>query len=1309
MIAPSEFQGYLKSILNTSRQDTKREVGARYVPTLAELPLRVQTASLSSEPDSQEQQKEKREQLAVLKGLRKYAPDHVLLVGKPGSGKSTSLRQFLWEEAERCLEAIQQGKSKIPPIPILIELRDLGSSVLAAIQEKLGWWIDLDEKTLKAFLRDKGLFVFLDGLNELPNDKAWQEVDKFKQLCTDLKVLLIITTRELGSGLVQGNVKKLEMLPLTETQMREFVYKRLPKTGEELWRQIQGKLRELAETPLLLKMLCDVFEQNGEIPRNRGDLFRKEFARRYEEFKPERLRNVSEDSRRFACSLLSYLGFTMVQGEPHTESCKPSASWITISKSKAEIIVATFLAGNRTPTLDDTAKAKEWLEDLVEWHLLQIASDRTHIEFHHQLFQEYYAAEWLAPQLEKLSDEELKNHYLNYLKWTEPLAMSMSFVESEALAVRMVKLALEVDLYLGARLAGEAMLSLQQDTVNVLLQKGFQPSLIIWLLEQAQSQYALPFLFDIQKNGCSDTRWRATRALGNFANVEVLKCLIKALKDKNFSVRQKAVESLGKLGKTEAVPNLFQLLNEDFDDEDFLVRSCVIDVLGKLEGRSAIDCLKSALKHDDYTVKTKAAELLGQRVPQEVISLLNEEFNNGNADTKTDTLQLLGETKNAAAIPILIRALSESDWSVRSQAVSQIGLLGIWLDSDVLEDGVTALIHLLQSDPEISVRSSVALYLGVIGNIRAVPVLIEALFKDDKIVRSSAANALGRLQERSAISELIRSLQDKDDVCEAAIRSLRILNAVESLPAIRKLLQRKAIKVRGEVIFSLGFLGDSKDLPNLYKALKDKEFSIRLYAAYSLSELNNRKGIPILEDALKTGNKDARELALGGLQNFKEKVGLSSIVSTTFNDDEYSIRKKAVDFLKDFKESQEVVDQLKTALESVNENICRNAMDGAKLLGNAKVLSRLRQLAETIIVVERPLEAIAAIQSRCQFYNYEIAQSFLPTIEKLKFETNIRAASEQSVLIMNPELFLKQIDVAPLTLALNQFALKVNVASDRQEFLESAGVNNALLSNLKFDTQPNRFAQALVAAFKSYRISNQCLDYHPMVSLLKYLCDLAPIYGLADQDVALFTRLAEQGQENLKALAARSAVCRIESPKGQGIGTGVLIGKSLLLTCDHIFSKSQAKEAWVRFNYTSESYSLDSDVFELDLDTAIRYNQLDYALVRVKGEPKQRTANLVNAILDSNQEIRLIHHPQGQYVLISGLGQIVQVGDDYIDHNVSTDEGSSGAPIFNLDWQLVAIHRGNLGIGRAGRSLEPGTTSGVPLRAFWKNIPTQLS
>ncbi|MEG3838641.1 HEAT repeat domain-containing protein [Microcoleus sp. herbarium14] len=623
MIAPSEFQPYLQSVLDTSREDTKREVSDRYIPTLAELPLRVQTA-ISSEPDSQEQQEERPEPIAVLEGLRKYATDHVLLVGKPGSGKSTSLRRLLWEEARHCLEAIEQSKTEIPPIPILIELRGLKGSVLAAIQEKLGWWLDLDEKPLKALLRDRRLLVLLDGLNELPNQQAWQEIEKFREVCVDLRVPLIITTRELGSGLLQGNAKKLEMLPLTEPQMQEFVYKQLPETGGELWRQIQGKLRELAETPLLLKMLCDVFKQNKKIPQSRGDLFRKEFARRYEEFKPERLRNVSEDSRRFAFDLLTYLAFRMVQGEPHIDSSKPSTSWIAIPKTEAEKILATFLAGDRTPTLEDTTKAKEWLEDLVEWHLLQVASDPTQIEFHHQLFQEYYAAERLAPQLAELSDEELQYYYLNYLKWTEPLAMAMSFVKSEPLAVRMVKLALEVDLYLGARLAGSVKLDRQQTTINLVISECDQkklPQLIkVICLQKSRSVATTQSLIKALNEPGADIQAKALQGLKEIANEKILRYLLQAIQNPNGKKYPLIIDIIDLLvlldKKKETLPKLRELLKSEYPG----LREIAVWALARFNTKECISDLINALA-DDTTLRVRRAIIsaLGEIGYQEII------------------------------------------------------------------------------------------------------------------------------------------------------------------------------------------------------------------------------------------------------------------------------------------------------------------------------------------------------------------------------------------------------------------------------------------------------------------------------------------------------------------------------------------------------------------------------------------------------------------------------------------------------------------------------------------------------------------
>jgi len=305
---------------------------------------------------------------------------------------------------------------------------------------------------------------------------------------------------------------------------------------------------------------------------------------------------------------------------------------------------------------------------------------------------------------------------------------------------------------------------------------------------------------------------------------------------------------------------------------------------------------------------------------------------------------------------------------------------------------------------------------------------------------------------------------------------------------------------------------------------------------------------------------------------------------------------------------------------------------------------------------------------------------------------------------MNPEIFLEPRDVAPLIKALIPVFMKINAYSDRHSLLENADIDPVFIGNLKLDAQPNIFTPALVSAFKSYKISHQRISYHPQINLLAYLVDLAEIYGISDEGLKICDRLIKQGQENFKALTVRNAVGRIESPQNTGIGTGVLVAQNLLLTCNHIFTKTRVEKAWVTFGYKSDSYST-QDIFELDLDFVRYHNQLDFALIRLQPNPSLKPIRPVNVGLDSGQKIRLIHHPMGQPVVISGLGQIVQVGQDYIDHNLNTDKGSSGAPIFNDAWELVAIHRGNPGVGRPTK----GTMEGKPISAIWDSIANHLS
>lgn len=1023
MIASSEFQHYLQSIFTPLREDVQCWVRDRYVPTLAELPLRVQTFT-SSTVNTQEQQKEKREQFAVVEGLRKYAPEHLLLVGKPGSGKSTSLRRLLWEESRCCLEAIEQDKSEIPQIPILIELRSLSGSVLTAIQEKLEWWLNLDEKNLKALLRGRRLLMLLDGLNELPNDTAWRAVDQFIQLCADFKVPLIITTRELGSGLGHLIPHKLEMLPLSESQMREFVQKRLPETGEELLRQIQGRLRELAETPLLLQMLCDVFAEKGEIPKNRGELFRKEFARRYKEFKPERLRNISEDSRRFASELLSHLAFTMVQGEPHTDPFKPSGSWITISRVQAEKILATFLVG-------DQAKAKEWLEDLLEWHLLQVASNSDHIEFHHQLFQEYYAAEKLLEMLQQkhpdiTEDSRFQHHYLNYLKWTEPIAIMLGLPEiTETQAKKLIELALDVDLMLGARLAGEVNLQFQEQTVGLVSAAN--------LSDKAQ---------------VSD--WLRVELLGRTRSKLVLPQLQQFLKNPNLDIARKALAWISFLGYREAIPALLQMLSEldrwipeengsrILSERTMSLELEIIEALGRLSQEDAVLKLRNFCREPPSFIN-----FFNQPIISDLLAKFDPEFSveesleilktSKDPNRIIQASELLFKLRNSDAPSRLIQRLNcEQDSEIHKAIIDALGLF----DTD---EAVSALTNLIKS-PDLSIREEAAKTLIQYERVNAIDNLISHLDNLDRDIRWCAAVVLGKLRSSAAIPILSEGLSDEHhrSIRKTAAEVLGMIENDKVIPALRSSLQDPDYAVRRSAAISLAYFNCQEAIPELLKALRHyypsddscasieiplnlnehRKFIIRGMTHELLTSLGDNEAIGqwICEHSI----IDIREQVADALGHFStEEVinelfeslhkGVKAVAVPLGKLGKQEVVPELLELLQDsskISSSNKVIDTVVFLASLDNLSIFLPLLSILKNINDYKhtdlyfsnrvaiVLTKIAHeamagyLPELVTLLsteagEQSSWVIAAIQSRCQFYNYNIAQSPPPETQNI--------------------------------------------------------------------------------------------------------------------------------------------------------------------------------------------------------------------------------------------------------------------------------------------------------------------------------------
>ena len=309
-----DFSAYLNFVCGDRRYCDSRSL---YTATDALLSLEAQTVKRQERENEQsETSRQQIESFPVLAGLRKYAlsekREHTLLAGRPGSGKSTTLKQILIEMAEVALTDNTQ------PIPVLVQLKSDRPLLEIICAEFRRAKLKVTADQIDNWLLEDKLVLLLDGVNEIPSDELRQKLQEFRD--DNLTTPMIFTTRDLAIGGDLGIKMRLEMRPLTRPQMREFVQKYLPEHWEMLLRQLKDHLRELAETPLLLKMLCDVFDPDTQqIPQSKGELFQL-FAQKYDNWKKREGVRTSEKFWKWNMELLQHLAFVMIQRDDSTKS-----------------------------------------------------------------------------------------------------------------------------------------------------------------------------------------------------------------------------------------------------------------------------------------------------------------------------------------------------------------------------------------------------------------------------------------------------------------------------------------------------------------------------------------------------------------------------------------------------------------------------------------------------------------------------------------------------------------------------------------------------------------------------------------------------------------------------------------------------------------------------------------------------------------------------------------------------------------------------------------------------------------------------
>lgn len=182
-----------------------------------------------------------------------------------------------------------------------------------------------------------------------------------------------------------------------------------------------------------------------------------------------------------------------------------------------------------------------------------------------------------------------------------------------------------------------------------------------------------------------------------------------------------------------------------------------------------------------------------------------------------------------------------------------------------------------------------------------------------------------------------------------------------------------------------------------------------------------------------------------------------------------------------------------------------------------------------------------------------------------------------------------------------------------------------------------------------------------------------------------------------KGLQAARAVGRVEY-QGRKIGTAFLVAPELVLTNAHVVKEIPVlKEGGVRFNVELQAGAQWRYFAEQIMVSSI--GELDFALMRLVTPTIGAPVTLSAEAAYPTQPANILQYPEGRSLQVAlRRNEIVHVDPTRLYYVTDTEGGSSGSPVFNDDWNVIALHRA--GMEDDAQRPVKNANQGVPLTAI---------
>ena len=379
----------------------------------------------------------KEERVAGINAVEKHA--NMVIWGKPGAGKTTFLKYL----AIKCIS----GQFKSNHIPIFITLKDFAEN---KYKYGLGMYIAkyiakfyIPEHLTDKLLRSGKFLIFLDGLDEVKHDDTRRVI---KQIHNTAVIYYqnqyVITCRIAAKEYTFQNFTEVEIADFDLEQIKAFVnnWFRLkdPVKAEKFLAKFEHKksIQELATNPLLLTLLCLVFEEKLDFTANRAELYEEGIDIMLRKWDAERNIERDEVYRRLTLKrkkdLLSKIAFTSFENSTYF-----------FKQKTLEEYVASYIQNLPDAHTDDAVllfDSQKIIKSIVAQHGLLVPRAKNIYSFSHLTFHEYFTARQII-EVDKSTKLVIKNFvkHLWQKSWREVFLLAIEMSSKADVLVLLMK------------------------------------------------------------------------------------------------------------------------------------------------------------------------------------------------------------------------------------------------------------------------------------------------------------------------------------------------------------------------------------------------------------------------------------------------------------------------------------------------------------------------------------------------------------------------------------------------------------------------------------------------------------------------------------------------------------------------------------------------------------------------------------------------------------------------------------------------------------------------------------------------------